>query len=342
VFRSRPVRDAGNGDGEAGDEGGREWEVATGALDNVVEYVRVGRHDNIEDTKDGGLSIWMTEQHGWPLPVSPSSEVERREAKPSGRSRDIPAAQPAHAQSQPPPPIADLNFLHAHCACNAVKFHIMRPSASSILPHSQFPDLMIPYHTKDPLIPNAGDEKWWLRADGVKYLAGTCACRSCRLTSGFEIQTWAFVPRANIFFHVPRSANLFSGPDLNNELEEIIIPLDFNEFRELEKAGKTVLRSYESSPGVLREFCGTCGATIFWHDKWRPEVVDVSVGLLEAQEGARAEEWLEWWVERVSFEEDAAGRGDLIPALRRGLWAWDEARKATERGRNGMADQIPF
>jgi hypothetical protein len=119
---------------------------------------------------------------------------------------------------------------------------------------------------------------------------------------------------------------------LNNEPEEIIIPLDFNEFRELEKAGKTVLRSYESSPGVLREFCGTCGATIFWHDKWRPEVVDVSVGLLEAQEGARAEEWLEWWVERVSFEEDAAGRGDLIPALRRGLWVWDEARKAAERG----------
>ena len=95
-----------------------------------------------------------------------------------------------------------------------------------------------------------------------------------------------------------------------------------------------MLRSYESSPGVMREFCPTCGATVFWHDKHRPELIDVSVGLLDAPEGARAEEWLEWWLARVSFEEDAGrereGSGkeetaveaegwNLIPALKRGL-----------------------
>jgi hypothetical protein len=77
-----------------------------------------------------------------------------------------------------------------------------------------------------------------------------------------------------------------------------------------------------------------CGATVFWHDKHRPELIDVSVGLLDAPEGARAVEWLEWWLARVSFEEDAgregmgggkeegfveAERWDLIPALKRGL-----------------------
>ena len=34
--------------------------------------------------------------------------------------------------------------------------------------------------------------------------------------------------------------------------------------------------------------------------------MDVSVGLLDAAEGARAATWLDWWTERVSFSEDAA------------------------------------
>lgn len=85
--------------------------------------------------------------------------------------------------------------LHAYCAYRIVNFHITRPNAASTLPHSPFLDLMIPYHAKDPRIPNTRDEKWWLKAPtieflvGSKYFAGACAYRSCRLTSGFEIQT---------------------------------------------------------------------------------------------------------------------------------------------------------
>lgn len=328
----------GTGDGkerrgfeEAEGDGGREWEVATGVLNNVVDHVRVERHENVEDTEDGGLAIWITEQNGWPLPGLSSRGHEQSVAEPGEHGRDIIAAQPPHAETHSQsPPSTDTDVLHAHCLCKTVKFHITRPNGSSLLPRSQFPDLMIPYHTQDPVIPNPGDEKWWLRAPGgtsvggsgdlagARYLAGTCACRSCRLTSGFEIQVWAFVPRCNIYFHVARTPDS-SLEHYSNEPEEVIIPLDFDELRKLEKAGKTGLKGYEFSPGVMREFCGVCGATVFWHDKWRPEVVDVSVGLLKAQEGARAEEWLEWWMGRVSFEEDAEGRGDLIPALKRGL-----------------------
>ena len=65
------------------------------------------------------------------------------------------------------------------------------------------------------------------------------------------------------------------------------------------------LNHFESSPGVRREFCGKCGATVFWHNTERPGVVDVSVGLLKAKEGALASSWLEWWTQRVSFAEDA-------------------------------------
>ncbi|KAK3943935.1 putative DUF636 domain protein [Diplogelasinospora grovesii] len=189
-----------------------------------------------------------------------------------------------------------MGLLPASCHCGTVSFLISRPDPSiSTLPHSNFPDLMLPYcRTSSSVISNHADEKWWIRGGtgGAKsrYLAGTCACRSCRLGSGFEIQTWAFVPRANILFGIPSTAG--GG---RTELK----PLDFATLP------RGVLQSYESSVGVIREFCGRCGATIFWHDKWRPDLIDVSVGLLRAPEGARAETWLEWWTDRVSFAEEA-------------------------------------
>ncbi len=376
VFRSKPVRDVGTaesqdsrGDREAHDE--RAWEVATGVLSNVADYVRIERHANIQDTRDGGLSIWITEQNHHPFssappgPAPPHTEAERRPLAAGPSPPTTPTASDKTSDSDQD------NILHAHCACGRVAFHLTRPHpALSVLPHSPFPDLMIPYHTRDPRIPNTasggdgdgdGDAKWWLRAPtlalpaGSKYLAGTCACRSCRLTSGFEVQTWAFVPRANIVLHdVPAltaggAAGAGAGAGAGDpeampwgrgtEGHETrgCWALDFDALRERERAGSALLRAYESSEGVVREFCPGCGASVFWHDRWRPELVDVSVGLLDAGEGARAEGWLEWWVGRVSFQEEAGRDGDggggadgwdLIPALGRGLKAWGEEMKA--------------
>jgi hypothetical protein len=61
-----------------------------------------------------------------------------------------------------------------------------------------------------------------------------------------------------------------------------------------------------------------CGATVFWHCEERPGLVDVSAGLLDPEEGARVESWLDWCTERVSFEEMAVSRG-LVQALEEGL-----------------------
>ncbi|KAK1973231.1 Mss4-like protein [Colletotrichum cereale] len=212
----------------------------------------------------------------------------------------------------PSSPLVPADSLPASCACGTVSFHITRPDERSYLPHSGFPDLQYPAcKHSEHIMKNPDRVKWWIRADGTKYLAGTCACRPCRLASGFEIQTWAFVPRENVFLHAP-------GPDGRHAVS----PLDFATL----PAG--VLRTYESSPGVLREFCGGCGATVFWHDIWRPDVIDVSVGLLRAAEGARADTWLDWWTGRCSFKEEAdRGRtGEparmarrLIGGLERGL-----------------------
>ncbi|OTB07361.1 hypothetical protein M426DRAFT_318054 [Hypoxylon sp. CI-4A] len=274
--------------GEKGDNG--SWAVATGVItgpagpraDNEEEeppLLRIARHVNTASTRDGGLS-----------PFIPIDSAE-------GRS--------AYEHSSPGEEGTE-NFknddaLQAHCHCKGIRFYITRPDSSSTLPHSGFPDLTVPYATaSQDAISNPRDEKWWLCPHGdpnpTKYLAGTCACRSCRLTSGFEIQSWAFVPRSNIFF-LPSS----SSPSSTSPGDDAI-PLDFNT---LEHNGVN-LKSYASSPGVLRDFCPRCGATVFWHDRWRPDLIDVSAGLLNAPEGARAEGWLEWWCERVSFMEDAA------------------------------------
>ncbi|KAL6244574.1 hypothetical protein RBB50_008816 [Rhinocladiella similis] len=180
------------------------------------------------------------------------------------------------------------NEINGTCQCGGVKFRITRPNALSTQCSSPFPDLLIPYHLSSSQNPH--DEKWWLRANGSKYLAGTCACRSCRLGAGSPVQCWAFVPKANIL-------------QANNEL----MSYDMG-----------TLKQIESSRDCFRDFCRVCGATVFWHCKERPELVDVSVGLLQAGEGSRAESLLEWWTKRVSFREDALDQ-ELIGALEKGL-----------------------
>lgn len=257
------------------------WEVATGvANDEDMNFgTRYVHHSSVSDTTDGGISIWLPDIDGQSL------QVDRR---------------PESQQDGNPAPPSSQDTLTASCACGTVSFHITRPDEASYAPHSGYPDLQYAacQHSAD-FMRNPGDEKWWIH-EGNKYLAGTCACRSCRLASGFEIQTWAFVPRSNIFIHLPTT--------------DVPAPLDFNTLP------PGILRTYRSSPGVMREFCGGCGATAFWHDQDRPGVVDVSAGLLRAGEGARAGTWLDWWTSRCSFAEEAdRGRTGEAARVARGL-----------------------
>lgn len=80
------------------------------------------------------------------------------------------------------------------------------------------------------------------------------------------------------------------------------------------------LTRYNSSEGVYREFCSVCGATIFWHCDERPLLIDVSVGILDPEEGARAENWLEWNKKRVSFRELCLSES-LVAGLEAGMAA---------------------
>lgn len=304
-----------------------KWCVATGVVSkgnyNLMqaleaegdESIHHAHHINIADTKDGGLSTFINfAEHT--KPTEKRTSVKSSATRPNDRAT-------------PKPPNAAGDELEASCHCGKVAFHITRPDDASRKPHSGLPDLMVPHKTGAPEIKNTEDYKWWLRPSDsprpTHYMAGTCACKSCRLTSGFEIQTWAFVPRSNIMIHISGSAD--SNQTIDREQGTSLMPLDFTTLPQ------GIVQAYESSPGVLREFCGSCGATIFWHDRWRPDIIDVSVGLLKAPEGSRAENWLEWWKTRVSFEEDAGhGRSgvvasnatSLVKSLARGMITNDQ------------------
>lgn len=271
--------------------------VATGVIVESPDErgdTRFGRAP-MDDTCDGGLGPWL-----------PIAEMK-------GRSQN-----PGTGTSQK----SAYDSVPASCGCGNVKLLIQRPqellslvgkSQNGIqLPYSPYSDLMCPYKTtpKDKL-DNPSDEKWYLRRTGEesRYLAGTCACKSCRLITGYEIQTWAFIPRVAITISTssgPGNPGSSSGTPVKQSTQntEPYIPLDFEVLKNL-PAGQNPFRSYESSPGVFREFCHGCGATVFWHSKVRPDLIDVSVGLLQAREGARAESLLEWWRDRCSFAEDA-------------------------------------
>lgn len=335
------------GDGGDGGEGSGD-----GSSEEMV--MRYAKHINTAGTRDGGLSPFIRGVEGLEVignqdQPSPSRQSAKEKLEGSGHGVDLEAFFQSYRKEG-----REEEVLKAFCHCRMVQFHITRPNVASKLPRSNFPDLMVPYHAGSPQIQNPDDNKWWLRpelsrhprkaetllAEEVqlkRYLAGTCACRSCRLTSGFEIQTWAFIPRANIFFHIHESHknSSTSGSWTPLSLKESneaadIVPLDFAALP------PSILTSYESSQGVRREFCSHCGATVFWRDRWRPELVDVSVGLLDAAEGSRAETWLDWWTGRVSFAEDAGnGRtgetarraNSLIGSLEDGMRRHDEQRR---------------
>jgi hypothetical protein len=260
------------------------WWVSTGTLNRSDGIVDFKGHMWIEDTRDGGGSDW--------IPSISSRPLERWLVAPHS-SPSIPSGWKVPDAEQPPTSGAEDDRLRAHCHCPGIQFLITRPNASSLSAKSPYADLLVPYHSSRDAS-NASNEPWWLAPDCKRYLAGTCACESCRLISGFDIQTWAFVPTANI-----------------------VLP-DGSPFPDERLWG--TMRAYRSSERVTRRFCSVCGANVFWDGDERPSLVDVSVGLLDAGSGARAEEWLSWCRERVSFREEAHNRG-LVEGLEKGLKA---------------------
>ncbi|KAK2810665.1 hypothetical protein FQN50_002705 [Emmonsiellopsis sp. PD_5] len=127
-----------------------------------------------------------------------------------------------------------------------------------------------------------------------KWIATLDLCSDCRLVSGTHLVPWTFIP-----LHLLQPA---MGPDF----------------------AIGTAKTYESSAGVRRAFCGTCGATAFYWCEERPKWVDVAIGLVRAPEGVMAEDWVTW---RLGVGREYSGEefdGEFSRAVVEGLEAWGE------------------
>ncbi|KAM0703730.1 hypothetical protein Q7P35_009669 [Cladosporium inversicolor] len=294
------------------------WDVMTGTLEAFDSILDFKGYEYIHDTRDGGFSHFMPVLNNrlldcWSYDINTSPQLPLYWQDPSTSKESV----------------NPTTRLPAHCKCNSITFYIARPSAQSTKATRSWPDLLVPYHSsqeqgadkddKDPLSTTAG-EPWHLRASSTKFLAGLCSCTSCRLASGQELTAWAFIPLADI--------SLDAEGKIPLELSSVTTGTSTSKSTS-ESAFASNLQTYNSSEDVTRSFCSVCGAIVFFHvssqhseerDRRETTLLDVAVGLLDAPEGARAENWLEWHTERLSFREDAVGRADsLADGVEKGL-----------------------
>jgi hypothetical protein len=293
------------------------WDVMTGTLEAFDSILDLKGYEYIHDTRDGGFSDFMPTLNDrplerWSFDINTSSQLPLHWRDPSN-----------------PREIVDTSTrLPAYCKCNSITFYITRPSSQSTHATRAWPDLLAPHHSSqtqpshsenDKSLSTAPNKPWHLRSSRTKFLAGLCSCTSCRLASGQELTAWAFIPLTDISLDAEGKFPL--------ELSSVAgtsgaTPTSIST---AESPFASRLQTYDSSTNVTRSFCSVCGAIVFFalsEQNKAPEtmLLDVAVGLLDAPEGARAENWLEWWTERLSFREDAVGRAaSIAEGIERGL-----------------------
>jgi hypothetical protein len=267
---------------------GAHWDVMSGTLEKAEGVFELVGYEYVADTIDGGFADFLPSVNG--------KQLERWPVRPNqGEQLPLYWQSPDRPNITPDP----ADKLHCHCKCGGVEFWIARPSERSKKALGPWPDLIIPYHSTEPRPDHSG---WWLRDNGKKFLAGNCSCNSCRLDTGMEFQSWCFIPTIDISLDVAGK-------------KPYSVPFG-------------TLKAYQSSPDVTRYHCGVCGASVFFTCEDRTDLVDVAVGLLDAPEGARAESWLEWRMNRLSFREDAFPRAETLTlAMEEGQQAWAERQK---------------
>ena len=214
------------------------FEAATGTLqvDNTDGLIEYKAHIWIEDTPDGGASQFISHVN---------QNILRRYLREPNRSDQVTLDWRVTASNPQP---SNTRRIYTHCHCKGVEFWIEPPNGTSKAATSGWPDLLVPDETGSSENPN--NHPWWLPTDD-RYLAGTCACRSCTRASGFDITFWAFIPTSNITLDAEGTKPFTRSPYLGT------------------------LKAYRSRDDVTRLFCGRCGARVFYDGHTRPSIVDV-------------------------------------------------------------------
>ena len=243
-----------------------EWEFATGVLDRTGGGLLNRVQMWLEDTKDGGAGLWLNDQR---LDRHIRGRTSEKVVFADVKAMTEKSRHEIRAMSLDPTATQHEDILNASCHCGTVSFQIERPDSDSN------------------------------ETDSNKYPAGLDACTSCRTVTGFEITSWAFVPRERI-----RNSNTRQPLDL------LKVP---------------ALSYYKTSPGVTRGFCSTCGANVFYYrhrgNTGKEDTIDIAAGLLESRAGVRAEDWLVWdnyGDDIVAYREDAVDR-EFVEGLVKGV-----------------------
>jgi hypothetical protein len=231
------------------------WELATGVLDRVDGIVQHDTHEWLESTIDGGIyNDMMDEVPRFRRRKGGEPFVERdlspKETHSTGKRSTCEEQEQEEGQ----------DVLIAQCHCSNVRLRIHRPfgpHGATIHPTDTSRCLASP-------LSSTSQKRW---------KGSHCLCTSCRVTSGFPIVTWTYVPKSHI--------------EINPN---------------------TTLEVYKSRADVERSWCGTCGATVFYWREKRSDMYDIAVGTIRTGEGEglwrKLGEWVDWLGE-LDYAEDA-------------------------------------
>jgi hypothetical protein len=274
----------------------RNLGVVTGALGNVDigdrQLVKFGGMGYVLDTKDGGASPWICALNG------DGVELKSYEEMPPGRgpsAKEMPEDWPGFST------LLELqgkreDSVPIRCKCGGVDLLLRRGDYE---------------HVSEQDLPSNVDPA------SRKLKASFCACDSCRLQSGSDVFYWTFVETKYISF----------GKDHSKSFPADIFKL--NDFIDAKDPVIGTLKYYKSSPNVHRYFCDTCSAVIFYATGVRRHIVDVAVGVLNSEAGARVENMLSWaYGKTMSGQEDGddGWRESLYERLRSKADEWRVAR----------------
>ena len=260
------------------------WFAYSGAVERPEgeeqsNIVRPETNEWIDDAVDGGLAPYMTKLGGRDVPAyrimqsdPPLSQTEIE--KRGNRNSTIQSKDTSPSQG---------DRLKAECRCGAVSL-LIKPADNTDKSIAKL-DRFIPF--------TPSGEKFM-----HKYQARTCVCRSCRLAMGASLTTHTYIPPPQI---------------LNPHTGEPLAYAHATETSEGQAAnrGLEALKHFWSSKEACRSFCGTCGSTVFYWNENRKEIVNISVGILRAEEGSLARRWFYWQPGMVSWKDEAVDKNIL-------------------------------
>lgn len=136
-----------------------KWFIAIGLLEQVDGIVKIGWHQWVGDTVDGGIVQIMKD------------DLPRYSQGPDSEGFMAPEASTVVS-------LVETESLHAKCHCGGFQATIFRPSTAHI--------------------ENEEARARCLAGSGDRWRAGQCLDKACRTTSGLSLTSWCWFPKSHV------------------------------------------------------------------------------------------------------------------------------------------------